>query len=152
MSNEVDNAALDAAIIAAESGAGILAELERFLSRFVAYPSEHARIAHALWIAHSHRMDAWHTTPRLAFMSAEKEAGKTRALEATELRVPAVSFRSASRRQRWCAAWQKAAQPSSTTRSMACSERRRGRKQTSTCGLSSMAGIAEGRRFIAASP
>jgi hypothetical protein len=88
MSNEVDNAALDAKIIAAESGAGILAELERFLGRFVAYSSEHARIAHVLWIAHCHRMDAWHTTPRLAFMSAERESGKTRALEATELLVP----------------------------------------------------------------
>ena len=88
MSNEVDNAALDARIIAAESGAGILVELERFLGRFVAYPSEHARIAHVLWVAHCHRMDAWHTTPRLAFMSAEKEFGKTRALEATELLVP----------------------------------------------------------------
>jgi hypothetical protein len=65
-----------------------LAEVERFLGRFVAYPSEHARIVHVLWIAHCHRIDAWHTTPRLAFMSAEKESGKTRALEATELLVP----------------------------------------------------------------
>jgi hypothetical protein len=86
--NGVDNAALDARFIAAESGAGILTELEHFLGRYVAYPSEHACVAHVLWIAHCHRMDAWHTTPRLAFMSAEKESGKTRALEVTELLVP----------------------------------------------------------------
>ena len=31
----------------------ILDETEKFLSRFVAYPSEHAKIAHVLWIAHT---------------------------------------------------------------------------------------------------
>src|SRR5262245_17444756 len=33
-------------------------------------------------------MDAWDSTPRLAFLSAEKSSGKTRALEITELLVP----------------------------------------------------------------
>jgi hypothetical protein len=33
-------------------------------------------------------MASWFTTPRMAFMSAEKESGKTRALEVTELLVP----------------------------------------------------------------
>jgi hypothetical protein len=33
-------------------------------------------------------MDAWYTTPRLAFMSQEKESGKSRALEITDLLVP----------------------------------------------------------------
>ena len=41
--------------------------------RFVSYPSEHALVAHALWIGHTHMIDRFDTTPRLAFMSAEKE-------------------------------------------------------------------------------
>lgn len=62
--------------------------VENYLRRFVAYPSEHALVAHVLWIAHTHLMDCWDTTPRLAFMSAEKASGKTRALEVTALFVP----------------------------------------------------------------
>jgi Protein of unknown function (DUF3631) len=59
-----------------------------FLGRFVVYPSEHARVAHALWILHAHLMDRWDTTPRIAFLSAEPASGKSRALEVTELLVP----------------------------------------------------------------
>jgi hypothetical protein len=66
----------------------ILQSINNYLARFVAYPSEHARAAHVLWIAHAHLMDHWDTTPRLAFMSVEKESGKTRALEVTALLVP----------------------------------------------------------------
>ena len=62
--------------------------VESYLRRFVAYPSEHALVAHALWIAHAHLIECFDTTPRLAFMSAEKESGKTRALEVTALLVP----------------------------------------------------------------
>lgn len=65
-----------------------LDEVELFLQRFVAYPSEHARVAHVLWIAHSHLMDAWESTPRIAFLSPEPGSGKSRALEASELLVP----------------------------------------------------------------
>ena len=62
--------------------------VENYLGRFVAYPSEHALTAHVLWIAHAHMIECFDTTPRLAFMSAEKESGKTRALEVTALLVP----------------------------------------------------------------
>jgi hypothetical protein len=62
--------------------------VENYLHRFVAYPSEHALVAHTLWIAHTHLIDEFETTPRLAFMSVEKESGKTRALEVTALFVP----------------------------------------------------------------
>lgn len=65
-----------------------LDDVHNFLGRFVAYPSPHARIAHTLWIAHAHLMDAWESTPRLAFLSPEPASGKTRALEITELLVP----------------------------------------------------------------
>jgi Protein of unknown function (DUF3631) len=69
-------------------GAVLLADTEAFLGRFVAYPSAHARIAHVLWIAHTHAMDAWESTPRIAFLSPEPGSGKTRALEVSELLVP----------------------------------------------------------------
>ena len=66
--------------------------MEGYLRRFVSYPSEHALVAHCLWIAHTHLIECFDTTPRLAFMSAEKELGKTRALEVTELFVPDPIF------------------------------------------------------------
>jgi hypothetical protein len=66
----------------------LLEEVHQFLGRFVAYPTPHARIAHALWIAHTHAMDAWDSTPRIAFLSPEPGSGKTRALEVSELLVP----------------------------------------------------------------
>lgn len=66
----------------------LLDQVERFLERFVAYPSDHARVAHVLWIAHTHAMDVWDSTPRIAFLSPEAGSGKSRALEVTELLVP----------------------------------------------------------------
>ena len=62
--------------------------VENYLRRFVVYPSEHALVAHVAWIGHTHFMECWDTTPRLAFMSPLPESGKTRALEVTELFVP----------------------------------------------------------------
>jgi hypothetical protein len=73
---------------AAPDGAALLDEVFSFLGRFVAYPSDHAHVAHVLWIAHTHVMDAWESTPRIAFLSPEPGSGKTRALEITELLVP----------------------------------------------------------------
>ena len=73
---------------AQESGAELLADVMGFLSRFIAYPSPHAAVAHALWCAHAHLMTAWDSTPRIAFLSPEPGSGKTRALEVTELLVP----------------------------------------------------------------
>ena len=71
-----------------QEGAELLDQVHAFLGRFVAYPSEHARVAHTLWIAHTHLMDAWESTPRLSFLSPEPASGKTRALEASEPLVP----------------------------------------------------------------
>lgn len=65
-----------------------LDDVLRYLRRFVAYPSEHAAVAHALWVMHTHAMDAWESTPRIAFLSPEPGSGKSRALEACELLVP----------------------------------------------------------------
>lgn len=72
----------------AAEGAQLLEDVRAFLGRFIAYPSEAAGIAHTLWIAHAHLMDAWESTPRIAFLSPEPASGKTRALETTELLVP----------------------------------------------------------------
>src|SRR5262249_40350591 len=71
-----------------------LDQVESFYARFVSYPNEHALVAHVLWTAHTHLQTCAETTPRLAFMSAEKASGKTRALEVTGLFVkePIVSL------------------------------------------------------------
>jgi Protein of unknown function (DUF3631) len=66
----------------------LLNAVEAFVRRFIAYPSEHARVAHVLWVAHCHAMNNWDSTPRIAFLSPEPGSGKTRALELTELLVP----------------------------------------------------------------
>ena len=66
----------------------VLDDVEDHLARFVSYPSEHARIAHVLWIAHAHLVECFENTPRLAFLSPEPGSGKTRALEVTEPLVP----------------------------------------------------------------
>lgn len=69
-------------------GAALLQNVFDHLGRFVAYPSFEAQVAHALWIAHTHLMDIWESTPRIAFLSPEPGSGKTRALEITENLVP----------------------------------------------------------------
>jgi hypothetical protein len=71
-----------------DQGAALLNEVYTFLGRFVVYPSEHAHIAHVLWVAHTHLMSAWESTPRIAFLSPEPESGKTRSMEVSELLVP----------------------------------------------------------------
>ena len=65
-----------------------LDDVHTFLRRFVAYPSVDAHVAHTLWIAHTHLMEAWESTPRIAFLSPEPASGKTRALEVSVLLVP----------------------------------------------------------------
>ena len=73
---------------ATTDGAELLADVHQFLGRFIAYPSAHAHTAHMLWIAHAHAMEAWDSTPRIAFLSPEPGSGKTRALEVSEILVP----------------------------------------------------------------
>src|SRR5262245_28367983 len=68
--------------------ARLLNDVHAFLGRFVIYPSKEAHDAHVLWIAHTHVMDAWESTPRIAFLSPEPASGKTRAIEVSELLVP----------------------------------------------------------------
>ena len=65
-----------------------LDQLDEFYRRFVSYPSEESRWAHVLWTAHTHCLDAFEATPRLAALSPEPASGKTRLLEVTALFVP----------------------------------------------------------------
>jgi len=69
-------------------GDQLLSDVHAFLGCFIAYPSENARVAHALWIAHAHGMERWDSTPRIAFLSPEPGSGKSRCLEVSELLVP----------------------------------------------------------------
>ena len=69
-------------------GAILLEDVHAFLGTFIVYPSDHAHVAHSLWIIHAHLMDQWVSTPRIAFLSPEPASGKSRALEITELLVP----------------------------------------------------------------
>lgn len=71
-----------------DHGWAVLADVEKFLERFVVYPGDHERVAHVLWIAHTWFMDVWESTPRIAFLSPEPGSGKSRALEVTEPLVP----------------------------------------------------------------
>ncbi|RKN43102.1 DUF3631 domain-containing protein [Streptomyces hoynatensis] len=69
-------------------GAALLHEVEAFHRRFNAFPTEAAYVAVVLWDAHAHLLDAFDSTPRLAFLSPEPGSGKSRALEIVETLVP----------------------------------------------------------------
>jgi hypothetical protein len=69
-------------------GPALLDDVHAFLGRYIAYPSPATHVAHTLWIAHTHLMECWESTPRIAFLSPEPGSGKSRALEASELLVP----------------------------------------------------------------
>jgi hypothetical protein len=72
-----------------EAGQRLLDDVAGYLSRFVAFASPAQRDAAALWTAHTHGIDAFETTPRLAITSPEKQSGKTRLLEVLETLVAA---------------------------------------------------------------
>jgi len=86
----MNNAQLDALALDMDARKGeiMLQAVYDFIGRFVAYPSDDARVAHALWCVHAHLMDRWESTPRLAFLSPEPASGKSRAMEVTALLVP----------------------------------------------------------------
>ncbi|MFZ4284328.1 DUF3631 domain-containing protein [Streptomyces rhizosphaericola] len=69
-------------------GAALLDEVEAFHRRFNIFPREGAYVAVALWDAHAHLLDAFDSTPRIAFLSPEPGSGKSRALEVLETLVP----------------------------------------------------------------
>jgi Protein of unknown function (DUF3631)/Bifunctional DNA primase/polymerase, N-terminal len=66
--------------------AAVLDAVEVFIRRFVVVSTTQT-IAGTLWIAHTHALEAFDTTPYLALTSAEKRSGKSRLLEVLELLV-----------------------------------------------------------------
>ncbi|RPE33738.1 DUF3631 domain-containing protein [Kitasatospora cineracea] len=71
-----------------EDGAALLDTVEAHHRRFNVFPSEAAFVAVVLWVAHTHLLDAFESTPRIAFLSPEPGSGKTRALEIIETLTP----------------------------------------------------------------
>lgn len=59
----------------------------RFVRKYVVI-TDHQATAVALWIAHTHAIEAADVTPYLAVTSPEKRAGKTKLLEVVELLTP----------------------------------------------------------------
>ncbi|MFD8598379.1 DUF3631 domain-containing protein [Kitasatospora sp. NPDC059646] len=72
----------------AEDGAALLDAVEAHHRRFNVFPSEAAYVAVVLWDAHTHLLDCFESTPRIAFLSPEPGSGKTRALEIIETLTP----------------------------------------------------------------
>jgi Protein of unknown function (DUF3631) len=63
------------------TGSQVLDEAAAFVSRFAVFPSEAARDAVVLWAAHTHAVNAFNASPRLAVLSEGPASGKTRVLE-----------------------------------------------------------------------
>jgi hypothetical protein len=71
-----------------QAGHELLDDVEAFLRRFIAFPSDECHVAATLWVAHAHAVDSFESTPRLALLSPEPGSGKSRVLEVLELLVP----------------------------------------------------------------
>jgi hypothetical protein len=67
-----------------EPGHALLQDIVAYLTRHVVFPSQGAADAVALWAVHTHLIDAFDSTPRLAVLSPDKGCGKTRCLEVIE--------------------------------------------------------------------
>ncbi|MDQ2987111.1 MAG: DUF3631 domain-containing protein [Armatimonadota bacterium] len=63
----------------------ILAKVEQFLRKYIAFQSDAECYAVTLWIAHTWVIELADTSPILAVTSAERECGKTRLFEVLEL-------------------------------------------------------------------
>ena len=74
---------------AVEQGSELLQDVHAFLCRFVVFPTPEAAVAATLWVAHTHALSAFESTPRLALLSPEPASGKSRTEEVLELLVPA---------------------------------------------------------------
>lgn len=76
----------------AVEGASTLNAVREFVRRFCAFPGAAELDAVTLWAAHTHMVEHFHTTPRLAVLSPEPASGKTRVLEILHLLVPEPMF------------------------------------------------------------
>ncbi len=84
----IADALLEASAVDDEfSAGGILTAIETYIRRYVVLPGEHEAAALALFVAHTHALEAAHATPYLIVLSPEKRSGKTLLLEVLELLV-----------------------------------------------------------------
>ena len=77
--NEFEPSILDA-VADDDGGAQLLSDVRTFISRFCVFPDNHCLTAVTLWAAHTHMVEHFYTTPRLALLSPEPSSGKTRVL------------------------------------------------------------------------
>ena len=84
----LDERVLDHIAGLSDGGDELLNDVAHFIGRFVALPSPTHCDTVALWAAHAHMVEHFHTSPRLAPISPEPESGKTRVLEIMELLTP----------------------------------------------------------------
>jgi len=70
-------------------GPELLAALVSFLRRYVIFANPHQAVAIALWIVHSHAIDAAEVSPRLHIRSPERRCGKSRLMDILDLLVAA---------------------------------------------------------------
>lgn len=75
-----------------EAGCIVLDDTRAFIRRFCVFPDDATLTAATLWAAHTHMVEHFHVTPRLALLSPEPGSGKTRALEVLDLLVPDSMF------------------------------------------------------------
>jgi uncharacterized protein DUF3631 len=75
-----------ASAIRAPSSRRLVPELVTFVRRYVVMPDEQLLVV-ALWIIHTHCVEAFEQTPYLSVTSPEKQCGKSRLLEVLELVV-----------------------------------------------------------------
>jgi hypothetical protein len=68
--------------------ADYLSAVESFLTKYVAFPSDHEPVAVALWVAQAHLVESFDVSPILAITSAEMRSGKSLVLDCLELLVP----------------------------------------------------------------
>jgi hypothetical protein len=73
------------------SGSELLLSLATYVRRYVVLTDDQADLI-ALWIVHTHALDAADTTPYLEVVSAEKRSGKTRLLEVLDTVVARAWF------------------------------------------------------------
>lgn len=69
-------------------GAQLLDRVRALAVKYIRLPGAEYADTFALWVAHTHLIGEFDNSPRLIFKSAEKESGKTRALEVLEVLVP----------------------------------------------------------------
>lgn len=66
----------------------LLARVQKFLAQFIVFSAPAQSPVLALWIAHTHALDAFDYTPYLHIHSPEKRCGKSRLLDCVELLIP----------------------------------------------------------------